>query len=168
MLKYHGAISVIIAILITSLLIIGCAAPATPSTPPAIPQTTPPASPPASTPVTPPSSGVAPTPATAATAGELADAGKAVFADNCAKCHGATGAGGGSPALIGSSAKLDRYSNAQALLDFVSKQMPLGKAGTLSAQEYLQVVTFLLVQNGFVQPSATLDASSLGTIKTTK
>jgi cytochrome c len=96
----------------------------------------------------------------------LADAGKTVYADNCAKCHGATGAGGGSPALIGSGAKLGKYSNAQALLDFVSKQMPLGKAGTLSTQAYLQVVAFLLVQNGLVQPAATLDASSLGTITT--
>jgi mono/diheme cytochrome c family protein len=170
--KYQGAIAVIIIILITSLLVVGCAAPKTPATTPTPPQTTPqtttPASPPASTPTAPPSPGAGPAPATTSTAGQLADAGKTVFADNCAKCHGANGEGGGSPALIGSKANLGKYSTAQALFDFVTKQMPLGKAGTLSAQEYLQVVAFLLVQNGLVQPSAALDATTLGTIKTAK
>lgn len=166
--KYQGVIAVIVAIFIVSLVIPGCAAPKIPSTTPSAPQTTTPASPPASTPAAPPSSGVTPVPSTVSTASQLADAGQTVFADNCAKCHGANGAGGGSPALTGSGENLGRYSNAQALLDFVSKQMPLGKGGSLSSQAYLQVVAFLLVQNGFVQPSAALDANSLSTIKTTK
>jgi mono/diheme cytochrome c family protein len=98
----------------------------------------------------------------------LADAGKTVYTESCAKCHGVNGEGGGSPALTGSKANLGKYSTAQALLDLVSKQMPLGKGGSLSSQAYIQVISFLLVQNQIVQPSAKLDINSLDTIKLSK
>jgi len=70
--------------------------------------------------------------------------------------------------VTGAKANLGEYSTAQALFDFVSKQMPLGKAGSLSKQAYIQVIAFLLVQNQVVQPTAKLDTNSLDSIKLTK
>lgn len=164
--KHYKAIAVVAAIFIVSLLVPGCStatpAPASPVTPPSSSLSTPAA-------VTPPSSVTPTAPAVEVpTAGQLADAGKTVYAESCAKCHGANGEGGGSPAVTGSKANLGKYSTAQALIDFVSKQMPLGKAGSLSSQAYIQVIAFLLVQNQVVQPTAKLDANSLDSIKLTK
>ncbi len=70
--------------------------------------------------------------------------------------------------MTGSKANLGKYSTAQALLDFVSKNMPLGKGGSISSQAYIQVIAFLLVQNQIVQPSAKLDVNSLDSIKLVK
>jgi mono/diheme cytochrome c family protein len=164
--KHYKAIAVVAAIFIVSLLFPGCStatpAPAVPVTPPSSSPSTPAATPP-------PSSVIPPGPAAeVSTAGQLADAGKTVYAESCAKCHGANGEGGGARAITGSKADLSKYSTAQALLDFVSKQMPPSKGGSLSKQAYLQVIAFLLVQNQIVQPTAKLDANSLDTIKLTK
>jgi mono/diheme cytochrome c family protein len=164
--KHSKTIAVVAAVFIVSLLIPGCGTsaptPATPITPTSSSPSTP------ST-ITPSSSGTATAPpAEASTAGQLADAGKAVYTESCAKCHGANGEGGGSPALTGSKANLGKYSTAQALLDFVSKQMPLSKPGSLSSQACIQVIAFLLVQNQIVQPMAKLDANSLDGVKLTK
>jgi hypothetical protein len=70
--------------------------------------------------------------------------------------------------LTGSKANLGKYSTAQALFDFVSKNMPLGKGGSLSNQACIQVIAFLLVQNQIIQPLAKLDTNSLDTIKLSK
>lgn len=78
---------------------------------------------------------------------QLANVGTAVFADQCASCHGNHGQGGDSPALIGSNAHLSKYATAQGLLNFISTAMPASAPGTLSHEQYLQVLGFLLVQN---------------------
>ena len=164
--KHYKAIAVVAAIFIMSLLIPGCST----ATPPSATPVTPPSSTPATPAATTPPSSVTPAAPAAevSTAGQLADAGKTVYTESCAKCHGANGEGGGSPALTGAKANPGKYSTAQALFDFVSKQMPLGKPGSLSNQAYLQVIAFLLVQNQFVQPTAKLDANSLDSIKLSK
>jgi mono/diheme cytochrome c family protein len=154
------AILAVISIFILNLYAGGCAAPAPPAATPAPP--------PATTPVTtaPPAS-----PASTvetASAGELSDAGKVLFAQSCAACHGANGQGGGSPALTGPAASLAKYGNGQALFDFESTQMPLGKGGSLSRQAYLRLAVFLMVQNGFVSPSTVVSSDKLGDIKFTK
>lgn len=98
------------------------------------------------------------------TAGQLADAGKVVFASRCAKCHGASGQGITGPVLVGTTNTLDKYGTAQGLLDFIDRAMPLDAPASLSSQEYLQVVSFLLVQNNFISASSTLDASQLSSV----
>ncbi len=158
----HAAVAMILLVLLL-VFAIGCAAPAVPAATKA----------PSSTPAaTPPSTGGQPGQATSnngiPTAGQLADAGASVYSDNCARCHGSDMAGGKSPALSGPNARLDKYSTAQKLLDYMSTQMPLGKGGTLSSQAYLQVLAYCLVKNGFIQSSAPLDASKLDTIKLSK
>ena len=161
MAKYRLIVVVILALIVIG--ITGCAAQSSPT--PVPPQPTPLQS--SSAPPTPPAPSV-PATQTVSTAGQLANDGAAVFSQDCAKCHGLNGVGGGSPALTGSAARLSRYNNARQLLDFISAQMPLGKGGSLSSQDYLRVLAFLLVQDGYVQATAPLDPAMLSAIQLTK
>lgn len=100
----------------------------------------------------------------ATTAGQLAQAGQTLYASRCAKCHGDQGQGITGPVLIGTENTLDKYSTAQGLLDFIDVQMPLDAPGSLSKQDYVDVVSFLLVRNSWVSSDTALDASKLGSI----
>jgi cytochrome c oxidase subunit 2 len=101
----------------------------------------------------------------------LAAAGKTVYASNCAICHGSNGEGGAGPALWGSNATLGQYSgvtlfknNAQDLLNFISTKMPLTAPGSLSSQQYLELLAYILVQDNQVPPSSMFNESQLGSI----
>jgi polar amino acid transport system substrate-binding protein len=98
------------------------------------------------------------------TVGKLAAAGETIFAKSCAGCHGTTGGGGKAPAITGASAHLDKYNTAQGLLDFVDTTMPANAPGSLSHQDYLDVVSYLLVQNNDVSADTTFDESQLSNI----
>ncbi len=102
------------------------------------------------------------------TAGQLAEQGKTVFASHCAKCHGDQGQGVTAPANIGPNAQLDKYSTAKGLYDYVSTLMPNDAPGSLTPDEYLQVTSFLLLQNNFVTPETPISPSTLGGISLTK
>lgn len=128
----------------------GGAAPA-----PAAPPT---AAPPAAAPTTVPGG----TPANVA--GDLAILGKTVFTANCARCHGDQGQGGTAPRLIGSGNALAKYGTAQGLLAFISTNMPKSSPGSLRADQYVQVLAFLLMQNLSVPYDALLDAAKLSGI----
>ena len=136
-----------------ALLLIACS-PVNPS-PTAGPTPVPPAS---------PTAVAAPTPA-GPTADSLGAAGKAVFAENCARCHGDQGEGVTAPANIGPNAHLDKFSTGKGLYDYISTTMPQDRPATLSPETYLQVVSFLLLQNGFVQPNTLLSADTLATVR---
>ena len=110
----------------------------------------------------------APPPPSGPTAGQLADSGKTVFASYCAVCHGANGQGVTAPAIIGANASLGKYNTAQGLLSFVDSAMPLNAPGSLSQQQYLQVLSFLLVQNNFVSAGTVLDTNHLDAISLNK
>jgi mono/diheme cytochrome c family protein len=158
-------IAVLLSIVFAGLIISGCASPVvTPSTPstPSSPPLTPP-SPPVAAPVTPPAT--QPAAAETAAASTLADAGKILYVDNCARCHGVDGQGSArTVAVVGSKASLGKYNTAQGLFDFISKQMPLGAGGSLSQQAYSRLVVYLLVQNGYVTPSAQIDSNRFSAI----
>jgi polar amino acid transport system substrate-binding protein len=104
-------------------------------------------------------------PSPTSTVGQFADAGNTVFANRCAKCHGANGQGVTAPAIIGTSASLQKYNTAQGLLNFIDTTMPFDAPGSLSHQEYLQVLCFLLVKNNFASGSVTFDENGLGSIQ---
>jgi mono/diheme cytochrome c family protein len=98
------------------------------------------------------------------TAGELTASGQTVFATYCTACHGDNGQGVTAPAIIGSNAHLAKYNTAQGLLDFVDTVMPANAPGSLSAQQYLEVVTYLLVQNNDVTSDTVINTNQLGAI----
>ena len=98
------------------------------------------------------------------TAGQLADQGKSVYAQMCARCHGDSGQGKVGPLLIGPSSTLSAYGTGQGLFNFVSTVMPADAPGSLSKADYLRVVAYLLVQNNFVSPQSSLDQSTLSSV----
>jgi cytochrome c5 len=109
------------------------------------------------------SSATAPT-TSSNTFGVLASSGQTVYNKYCTSCHGEKGQGRSGPALIGGSAGLAKYQTPQALLDFIAKTMPLAGPGSLSHQEYLDVLCYLLVQNNYASAETVFDESRLSNI----
>jgi len=98
------------------------------------------------------------------TFGQLSAAGQTVFAAKCSPCHGAQGQGVTAPALWGANANLAKYNTAQGLLSFISVNMPFNAPGSLSHQDYLNVLAYLLIQNNDVTSSTAFSESGLGGI----
>jgi cytochrome c oxidase subunit 2 len=117
-------------------------------------------------------SGPAPTQTTPATTFQvLAIAGETVYSGNCAICHGTNGEGGVGPALWGPNATLGTYNgvtlfsnNAQDMLNFISSKMPLSAPGSLSHEQYIDALSYILVQDGQVSPSSAFNESQLSGI----
>ena len=68
--------------------------------------------------------------------------GQAVFAQNCASCHGAQGQGGMGPRLIGESTRKN-LQQAQAWIENPQPPMPKLYPGTLSAQDVRDVAAYV-------------------------
>ncbi|MDP3878843.1 MAG: c-type cytochrome [Dehalococcoidales bacterium] len=100
----------------------------------------------------------------APTAAQLAETGKTVYATHCAECHGDNEDGITAPAITGVNARLAKYNTGQGLMDYVNTAMPQDNPGSLSQQDYLNVVGYLLVENNFISPGTPLDANRLGNI----
>jgi mono/diheme cytochrome c family protein len=154
--RTHGAIAGVFAV--TTLAVVACSA-SSPTPPTAtIPHPTA-----TSVPVASPTRAEAASTA-GTTAGDLASQGKTVFASNCAKCHGDQGQGVTAPALIGPNSDLVKYKTAKGVYDFASSNMPQDNPGSLSADQYLQVISYLMVQNGDVKPDAPMGIATLGSV----
>jgi cytochrome c len=102
------------------------------------------------------------------TAGQMAGAGQTVFADKCSPCHGDRGQGVSSPSVIGSGANLGKFNTGKGLYDYVKSNMPFNAPGSLSDQEYLNVVAFLLVQDNYVSSDTQLDTGKLESVNLKK
>ena len=101
----------------------------------------------------------------------------------CAGCHGATGSGGRAPTLIRSKGTqttgvpclVPCVSDANAMAvhspfptiiwDYINRGMPLGREGTLSANEVYALTAFLLHKNDLILEDHVLDAESLPKVK---
>jgi hypothetical protein len=68
------------------------------------------------------------------------------------------------PALWGSSAKLARYNTAQGLSSFISTAMPQNSPGSLTHQQYLNVLAYILLQANDVSGSTAFDEGQLSGI----
>ena len=60
---------------------------------------------------------------------------------------------------------VEKFSTGKGLYDYISTTMPQDRPATLSPETYLQVVSFLLLQNGFVQPNTPLSTDTLATVR---
>ncbi len=83
------------------------------------------------------------------------------FSQKCAVCHGAQLQGGGAPALKGR--EFNVQWNGKSLKDFynyVHANMPLGQGGELNSQEYADIVSYVLAQNGLPAGSEKLTPKS--------
>jgi cytochrome c5 len=81
--------------------------------------------------------------------GDLQKNGAPEFGSICSACHGKTGGGGFGPPVLGNNANLWKYYTAKGLLDFLSIAMPFNAPGSLTPQQYLNDMGFLLVGNGY-------------------
>ncbi len=79
-----------------------------------------------------------------------AASGKAVFATNCASCHGANLQGVAAPAIAGTeflkTATSNKYT-VSILNTIVTQNMPLNNPGSLKPAEYASVMAYLLASN---------------------
>jgi mono/diheme cytochrome c family protein len=81
-----------------------------------------------------------------------ATAGQAVFAQQCAICHGDHMEGKVGPALAGNQfLSVSQYQELTAdyLYRFMAKQMPANAPGSLSQTQYLDVLAYILEVNGY-------------------
>jgi len=95
----------------------------------------------------------------------------------CAVCHGATGTGGPAPVLKGKPAEptVDAWERGRVLpvrspfattvWDYINRAMPLGREGTLTADEVYALTAFLLYINDVIPEDEVLDAQSLPKVK---
>jgi alcohol dehydrogenase (cytochrome c) len=76
--------------------------------------------------------------------------GRTVYDANCGSCHGPSLADGEAPSLIGRQFK-SRWTQQSpaALRDYIRRRMPPGLVGTLSNDQYTQLVALLLKENGY-------------------
>jgi mono/diheme cytochrome c family protein len=108
--------------------------------------------------------------------GTAKEGAKLYVSTGCAVCHGATGTGGAAPILKG---KNDpgmttwdrgrilpiRSPFATTVWDYINRAMPLGKEGTLTADEVYALTAFLLYINDVIPEDQILDAQSLPKVK---
>jgi mono/diheme cytochrome c family protein len=87
-----------------------------------------------------------------------ATAGATVFSTNCAMCHGANLEGAAGPTLVGQSfaAAASNYT-VGAIFGEIAQQMPAGNPGSLTHDQYAQVMAFILSKNGYPAGATALD-----------
>src|SRR6266850_5702320 len=94
---------------------------------------------------------------------DQADRGSAVYATQCAFCHGQGLEGATSTPLAGARF-MSKWGDGKHSVDdlyFITRtQMPYGAAGTLTSQQYMDVVAFILESNGYRAGSKALAADS--------
>ena len=104
-----------------------------------------------------------------------AEKGKAIFAAQCARCHGATGREGPNDVLVGGAGSLTTakprktvgsyWPYATTVWDYVNRAMPFDRPGILSPDEVYSVVAYVLQLNGIVSATDVIDANTLPKIR---
>jgi S-disulfanyl-L-cysteine oxidoreductase SoxD len=104
-----------------------------------------------------------------------AEKGKAIYAAQCARCHGATGREGPEEPLVGGIGSLTTakpqktvgsyWPYATTLWDYVNRAMPFDRPGMLPPDDVYAVTAYVLQLNGIVSAADVLDANSLPKIK---
>jgi mono/diheme cytochrome c family protein len=93
--------------------------------------------------------------------------GQKVFNQSCSSCHGSNLQGQAGPALVGPAfAKSLQFSkmSASQLYSFISKQMPASDPGSLSKDQYLQVLAYILSKNGYPSGQTPLSKDTLSKV----
>lgn len=91
---------------------------------------------------------------------EQVAAGSDVYAADCAECHGERGEGGTGPAVIDESRRIASYESTDRLYDYVSRTMPFDAPGSLSENQYWNVIAYLLGENELLPVDVVLGPDS--------
>jgi cytochrome c len=135
----------------------------------------------ASTPAPPSASGgAAPgaAPGAAATFVEQVAAGQSLYGQNCASCHGAAGEGKKAPPVVGlpngalpldppagAKCRKGKFKTVADVADFVVKSMPPTSLGSLTEDQYWDILAFDLSANGIDLGDKKLDATLAKTLE---
>jgi polar amino acid transport system substrate-binding protein len=98
----------------------------------------------------------------AATSASAQGDGAALFATDCARCHGDNLEGGEGPPLAGPGNAIGTYKTAGALLQYAMENMPNDQPSTLSAGEYSAIIKFILTKHGVDVPEGWTPADGAG------
>ena len=97
-----------------------------------------------------------------------AAAGKIIYLEKCAACHGETGAEPTPNRLVatmGDTARVKTIGNywpyATTVFDYIRRAMPFNAPGSLSDEEVYSLTAFLLYRNGIIDSSLQLNAVNL-------
>jgi PQQ-dependent dehydrogenase (methanol/ethanol family) len=95
-----------------------------------------------------------------------AASGAAVYSATCQQCHGVNLQGQSGPPLVGAPFRtyVGKAGTAASLEDFIARQMPADKPGSLTQQQYLDVTAFLLARNGYPAGDVPLTKSTLAEV----
>jgi len=95
-----------------------------------------------------------------------AASGAAVYTATCQQCHGVNLQGQAGPALVGAAFRnyVGKAGTAASLEDFIAKQMPADKPGSLTQQQDLDVTAYLLARNGYPAGNVPLTKSTLAEV----
>ena len=101
--------------------------------------------------------------------------GAAIYAQQCAGCHGQTGIEGPFDRLVGGQGTLNTsrpvktvgsyWPFATTVWDYINRAMPTDKPGSLTPDQVYALTAFLLYRNGIVQESDVMDAQSLPKVR---
>ncbi|PJX28093.1 cytochrome C [Advenella sp. S44] len=101
--------------------------------------------------------------------------GAALYAQQCASCHGSKGEGGSGDKLAGGIGTLasekpvmtvgSYWPYAPTLFDYIRRAMPLTAPQSLNNEQVYAVTAYVLHLNGLVKEDARLDAKALAAIK---
>jgi mono/diheme cytochrome c family protein len=83
-------------------------------------------------------------------------AGRVAYSAECAQCHGENGEGGTGPLLIGGNKRIASYQTSKRLYDYVSSTMPFDEPGSLTTEQYWNVIAYLLDANELLPPETVL------------
>src|SRR5882757_6736045 len=98
--------------------------------------------------------------------GAQASRGATLYTQYCAQCHGTNLQGESGPALTGQILRAAYGAGTAAqLYDFISRQMPQDKPGTLSQQQYLDATAYVLSRNGFPAGNTPLGIGTLSQVR---
>jgi polar amino acid transport system substrate-binding protein len=79
-----------------------------------------------------------------------AQRGKVIYASKCAVCHGKELTGGGAPALTGTQFFTREMNNKLGdVFRYMAHEMPAGQPGSLTHDQYADLMSFILQTNGF-------------------
>ncbi|MGG5809997.1 c-type cytochrome [Falsiroseomonas sp. CW058] len=101
--------------------------------------------------------------------------GAAIFAEQCASCHGEAGQGGQMDRLAGGQGSLTAarpirtigsfWPHATTIYDYVNRAMPFNAPQSLAPDQVYAVTAYLLNINGILPGDAVLDARSLPAVR---
>ncbi len=102
-------------------------------------------------------------------------AGRALFAAQCARCHGPAGEGDVGARLVGGQGSLATprplktvgsfWPYSTTLWDYINRAMPFDRPGVLEPSEVYAAVAYVLRLNGIIEESGVMDATSLPKVK---